>query len=103
MADGISLTGDDFTDDPISTTATNDSDEVGEQIVAAGFDDADGAYAEQFQLSVGRVVVEDKEDGEEIVQWKAKAHDGTEEVGHVSSSPTDCVMSVIEDVTGGII
>jgi hypothetical protein len=54
-------------------------------------------YTPKFEIEVGHVVVEDKDSGREMCQWKAIT--GEHEV--VSDSPTDAVMGVIEKVTGG--
>lgn len=62
-------------------------------------DGGDGlmTYTPRFEIEVGHVVVEDKDSGREMCQWKAIT--GDHEV--VSDSPTDAVMGIIEKVTGG--
>ena len=62
-----------------------------------GGDDGLLTYTPKFEIEVGHVVVEDKDSGREMCQWKAIT--GEHEV--VSDSPTDAVMGVIEKVTGG--
>ena len=62
-----------------------------------GGDDGPLTYIPKFKIEVGHVVVEDKDSGREMCQWKAIT--GEHEV--VSDSPTDAVMGIIEKVTGG--
>lgn len=54
-------------------------------------------FREEFDITVGQVVMEDKETFEQQVMWKAKADDES----CVSDSITDAVMGCIEAVTGG--
>lgn len=57
-------------------------------------------FTRQFDIEVGKVVVEDKHASEEIIQWKAITSDGIE---CVSNSPMDAVMGAVEEQTGGIV
>jgi len=57
-------------------------------------------FTHQFDIEVGKVVVEDKHADKEIIQWKAITSDGIE---CVSNSPMDAVMGAVEEQTGGIV
>jgi hypothetical protein len=57
-------------------------------------------FTPQFDIEVGKVVVEDKHANEEMIQWKAITSDGIE---CVSNSPMDAVMGAVEEQTGGVV
>jgi len=79
-----------MTDHP-TTVANTDGENVGA---------TDIPYTKQFDIELGTVVVEDKQDGEEVIIWKASTSDGTV---RRSDSPVDAVMGVIESVSGGVV
>lgn len=90
----------------VGTSQSEDTTAVGpntqsdsDQTVACGFDDVDGAYVEQFNISVGRVMVEDQDENKEIVQWKAKTIENGESISTVSDSPADAVLGTMEKLS----
>jgi hypothetical protein len=64
-------------------------------------EDEQATFTERFDITVGHVVVEDKDSGAEMVQWKAIVN--SQDIEVVSDSPTDAVMGAIEQATGGIL
>jgi len=59
----------------------------------------DMTYSKVTDVELGMVVVEDKDDGEEVVIYKAMSGDTVRR----SDSPVDAVMGVIEAETGGVV
>lgn len=50
------------------------------------------AFFAMYEITLGEVVVEDKDSGREVAQWKAKA----EGIEHVSDDPSAAVWGVVE-------
>ncbi len=85
--------------DDVTEVGPNTQSDDAEKAIACGFDDADGAYVEQFNISVGRVMVKDQDENKEIVQWKAKTIENGNSISTVSDSPADAVLGTMEKLS----
>lgn len=59
-----------------------------------GVDDREASFHPEYDISLGTVVVYDRHDERDVVQWKAMAD------GHsvISDSPMDAVMGVMQQL-----
>lgn len=81
----------------MDSTISSQGEDGGTETLVTDETEPDYSFIHEFDITVGRVKVEDKHSNRELIQWKAWASG----IERVSDSPTDAVMSVIAELTDG--
>lgn len=63
-----------------------------------GGEDGELTFVPKFEIQLGRTLVDDRDDGQTLTMWKAKASSGE---SNVSDEPFNAIMGLLERMTGG--